>query len=466
MLSAKKRKILTRVMAALALGASFLGVASSISAKIVLPKKTQLTLRKRREMRAKKDLKTEINNLAAKEAEQVLTQQQVSEEFSKKRKKKVKQKINPLKFFGLAVWGVSLIIFAASLIVNTPFPLGNFVLMAMPGERHTAILFLEPAEAIYQVDNEFTLDLTVDTGGRDVSFISAGLQFEPQRIQVQQIDVSHSVFKETVKNSFDNTQGRIKIIRTSPKNGICNASDALVAKIKFKTLSYIGKTKIDFVRNKKEITNGVFLASGSNSNILKETKAGFYKITPKAPAIKKIEVKKISQPIEIDACLEDWQNIIGCDLFSKKTAQNKIESKNLIEGAVINSNDINATFDLIWNEENLYLAIAVIDNELTDEDDLEINLEKNTFKINLNGEILNGEIDETKRNYSLVKNKIFKMKEAYVAEFAFPWKMFTDKKLCSGNKFNFNITLNDQDKGKKRTKLIWSENGKGEIELK
>ena len=87
MLSQKSRKILTRIMAGVALGASLLGIASSAGAKIVLPKKTQFNFKKRQDIKNKKDLKSRINTLAAKEAEQVLTQQQLSEEASKKRKK-------------------------------------------------------------------------------------------------------------------------------------------------------------------------------------------------------------------------------------------------------------------------------------------------------------------------------------------------------------------------------------------
>ena len=448
-------------MTAFALVGSLFGIASFMSAKIVLPKKTQLTLKRKNKIKTKIDLKTKIDNLAAREAEQVLTQQQVSEKVSEERKKQIKQVFNPLKFFGLTIWGISLIVFASSLIINTPFPLGNFVLMAMPGERHSAILSLEPVEAVYQVGNEFTLDLIVDTGGRNISFVSANLQFNPQEIQVQQINISRSVFKETVENSFNNTQGRIKIARTSPKNGICNSPDALVAKIKFKTLFHIGETKIYFTKNKNKGINGVFLASGSNSNILKKTKEGFYKIIPKTFAVKKIKIKKVSQPIKIDGHLEDWQDIIGYNLFFEKNPQNKIEPENVIEGSVINSNDINAVFDLTWSEKNLYLAIAVTDNELTDEDDLKINLDKETFTINLNERE-----NEKERNYnSLVKKKVLEIEGGYIVEVAFPWKIFTDKKLGSGDKFNFNITLNDQDENKKKTKLIWGEIGKGMIEL-
>ena len=180
MLSQKKRKILTRIMAGIALGASLFGIASSAGAKIVLPKKTQFNFKKRQDIKNKKDLKSRIDSLAVKEAEQVLTQQQLSEETSKKRKKQPKKVLHPLKYLGLAVWGGSLLLFASCLLANEPFPLGNFVLMAMPGEKHNAVLFLEPAEAAYQVGNEFDLDLTMKTFGCNnllefpKSFLSGG----------------------------------------------------------------------------------------------------------------------------------------------------------------------------------------------------------------------------------------------------------------------------------------------------
>jgi hypothetical protein len=155
MLSQKSKKFLTRIMAGVALGASLLGIASSAGAKILMPKKTQFNFRKRQDIKNKKDLKSKIDSLVIQEAEQVLTQQQLSEEASKKRKKSPKKVLQPLKYFGLAVWGGSLLLFASCLLVNEPFPLGNFVLMAMPGEKHNAVLFLEPTEAAYQVGNEF-----------------------------------------------------------------------------------------------------------------------------------------------------------------------------------------------------------------------------------------------------------------------------------------------------------------------
>ena len=466
MLSQKSKKILTRIMAGVALGASLLGIASSAGAKILMPKKTQFNFKKRQDIKNKNDLKSKIDSLAVKEAEQVLTQQQISEEASKKRKKQPKKVLQPLKYLGLAVWGGSLLLFASCLLVNDPFPLGNFVLMAMPGEKHNAVLFLEPTEAAYSVGSEFDLDLMLEAGGREISLVSTSLKFDPKKLQVQQINILQSGFRETIENFFDNNSGRIKIARTFPKEAIRGSSRILIASVKFKTLPCIGRTEINFTQDKEGAANGVFLASGSESNILKETRGGSYRINPKTFSARKIKAEKITEPIKIDGQLNDWQDIAGGGLFSEEKPQNKISSENIFEGdvrrptpfrSVGHLTDI-AVFNLAWDEENIYFAAAVIDNQTTDKDSLEINLEKEKFTI----------FPETslKSNFSSNFNRV-KIDGAYIIEAAFPREKFSSKELCSGDKFNFNIIINDY--GENETALSrfqWSEEGKGMIELK
>jgi hypothetical protein len=465
MLSQKKRKILTRIMAGIALGASLFGIASSAGAKIVLPKKTQFNFKKRQDIKNKKDLKSRIDSLAVKEAEQVLTQQQLSEETSKKRKKQPKKVLHPLKYLGLAVWGGSLLLFASCLLANEPFPLGNFVLMAMPGEKHNAVLFLEPAEAAYQVGNEFDLDLTVETGGREVSLVSAGLEFDPKKLQVQQINILQSGFRETIENFFDNNSGRIKIARTFPKEAIRGSSKILIASVKFKILPFIGAAKINFAQNEEWTVNGVFLSGGSEANILKETKGGSYRINPKILPAKKIKAKKITEAVKIDGCLDDWQDIIGGDLFSETKPQNKIEQENIFEGGIRcpapmegvrrlsdRLQDI-AVFDLAWDEKNIYFAAVVIDNQTADKDSLEISLENEKFTISEK---------ESAGDQLLQLQELVSCKEiegAYIVEAAFP----RENKL--GDEFNFNIIANDYGENKEApNRFRWSEEGIVELE--
>ena len=435
MLSQKSRKILTRIMAGVALGASLLGIASSAGAKIVLPKRTQFNFKKRQDIKDKKDLKSRINTLANREAEQVLTQQQISEEASKKRKKQPKKVLQPLKYFGLAIWGGSLLFFASCLIANTPFPLGNFVLMAMPGEKHNAVLFLEPTEAAYQVGGEFDLDLMLEADGREISLVSTGLKFDPKKLQVQQINILQSGFKKTIENFFDNINGRIKIARTSPKEAIRGSSKILIASVKFKVLPFIGATEINFTQNGEWAANGVFLLGGSESNILKETRSGSYKINPKTLPAGKMKVEKTAKPIKVDAQLNDWQSIISCDLFFEKKPQNKIAAENIFEsgdseapdasklGGIGSLQDI-AVFDLTWDEENIYFAAVVVDNQITDKDNLEINLEKEKFIISPKITEANLPLTQRKVNF---RKEISEIEGAYVVEAAFPREKFNNE---------------------------------------
>ena len=454
MLSEKSRKILTRIMAGVALGASLFGIASSAGAKIVMPKKTQFNFKKRQDIKNKKDLKSRIDTLVVQEAEQVLTQQQISEEASKKRKKQPKKVLRPLKYLGLAVWGGSLLLFASSMLINEPFPLGNFVLMAMPGEKHNAVLFLEPSDAAYQVGNEFDLDLVLEADGREISLVSTGLKFDPKKLQVQQINILQSGFRKTIENFFDNNNGRIKIVRTSPKEAIRGSSKILIASVKFKILPFIGRTEINFTQDKEWIADGVFLSGGSESNILKETRGSSYKINPKTLPARKIKAKKITEAIQIDGQLGDWQDIIGGDLFSETKSQNKIEIENIFEGAVINEGGDVAVFDLAWDEENIYFAAVVVDDQITDKDNLEINLGNEKFTISPVGA------------YNDTPIKILEIKGAYIIETAFPRKKINNEKLCSDDKFNFNIIISDYDKNKEApNRFRWSEEGKGTVEL-
>ena len=482
MLSQKTKIFLTRIMAGVALGASLLGIASSAGAKILLPKKTQFNFKKRQDIKNKKDLKSKIDSLVIQEAEQVLTQQQISEEASKKRKKSPKKVLHPLKYLGLAIWGTSLLLFASSMLTNEPFPLGNFVLMAIPGEKHNAVLFLEPSEAVYQVGNEFDLDLMLETDGREIALVSAGLKFDPKKLQVQQINILQSGFRVTIENFFDNNSGRIKIARTSLKEAIRGSSKILIAEVKFKVLPFIGRTEINFTRDKEWIFSGVFLSGGSESNILKETRGGSYKINPKTLPAKKIKAEKITEPIKIDGQLEDWQDIIGGDLSGAKASdipecrlQNKIDSENIFEGNGFNNDDINnegddiyrrlqdiAVFDLAWDEENIYFAAVVVDDQITNKDNLEINLGNDKFTIS--EKLQTPSVGDFKHSVSVPG--------AYIVEAAFPREKFnsesndTYRRLQSGDKVNFNIIINDYDEGEDLPcRFRWSGKGKGEIEL-
>ena len=464
---------MTRIMAGVALGASLLGIASSAGAKILTPKKTQFNFKKRQDIKNKKDLKSKIDSLVVQEAEQVLTQQQISEEASKKRKKEPKKVLQPLKYLGLAVWGGSLLLFASCLLANEPFPLGNFVLMAMPGEKHNAVLFLEPGEAAYQAGNEFDLDLMLETDGREISLVSTGLEFDPKKLQVRQINILQSGFRETIENFFDNNSGKIKIARTFPKEAIRNQTKILIASVKFKVLPFIGRTEINFAQNEEWIANGVFLSGGSQSNILKETKGGSYRINPKTLPARKIKAKKITETIKIDGQLNDWQDIIGGDLSGVKEGdirqcrlQNKIEQENIFKSGDFQrlpmppsseaSGASKIIFDLAWDEENIYFAAVVIDSQITDKDNLEINLGNEKF-------IISSEITEA--NLPLSQRKVsFRFRKetegAYVSEAAFP----RENKL--GDEFNFNIIINDYGEGSALpNRFQWSEEGEGTVEL-
>jgi hypothetical protein len=299
------------------------------------------------------------------------------------------------------------------------------------------------------------------------SLVSTGLKFDPKKLQVRQINILQSGFRETIESFFDNNNGRIKIVRTSPKGTIRGSSRILIASVKFKVLPFIGRTEINFTQDKEWIINGVFLSSGSESNILKETRGGFYKINPKTLPAKKIKAEKITEAIKIDGQLDDWQDIIGGDLFCEKKSQNKIEPENIFEGdgfsEASNASKLGgigclqdiAVFDLAWDEENIYFAAVVVDDQITDKDNLEINLGNEKFIIS----------PKSNLNSNLLKFDFNKIEGAYVVETVFPWEKFNSEKLCSGDKFNFNLIVNDYGENEELpSRFQWSEEGMVELE--
>ncbi len=110
------------------------------------------------------------------------------------------------------------------------------------------------------VSTQFTATLSVDTQGKAINAVGAYLQFDPQFIQLANLDTTSSFCQFYPEKKFDNQQGMIRIACGSPNPGFKGVNT--LAKFKFTTLRQ-GVTKIKILPESQ-----ILLNNGYGTNIL------------------------------------------------------------------------------------------------------------------------------------------------------------------------------------------------------
>ena len=131
---------------------------------------------------------------------------------------------------------VLIIIIAVASAVFVFFQRGDtrVALRAESGGQATLSLF--PEHSSYQINDDFDLDILIDTDGQGVVVAFAEIYYEPSYFKAVSIDVSQSVFSLEAENIIDSQNGKVKICRGSPTPGI-NISNGKLATIRFKALA-------------------------------------------------------------------------------------------------------------------------------------------------------------------------------------------------------------------------------------
>jgi len=107
---------------------------------------------------------------------------------------------------------------------------------ALVGNTTQATLKLTPDTGTYNVNDNFSVDIYVDTNSQNVDTVAAYLNYNSVNFQVVSIDTTGSLFTMQAENDYA-TPGVIKITRGIPAPSFVNNSNGFVAKINFKAVS-------------------------------------------------------------------------------------------------------------------------------------------------------------------------------------------------------------------------------------
>jgi parallel beta-helix repeat protein len=139
----------------------------------------------------------------------------------------------------------------------------------------TAELSLSPATKTVNIDDNFNVDVLVNTGGQNVVVVGAYLNYDPTKLEVIGIDNSNSVFTMTVEKTADPTTGMIKLALSKPTPGV-NTASGNIATVKFKALAQVSPAYVSFVMDSDRLYTCVLLDDGKGTDILGSVKNGAY----------------------------------------------------------------------------------------------------------------------------------------------------------------------------------------------
>jgi parallel beta-helix repeat protein len=141
----------------------------------------------------------------------------------------------------------------------------------------TAELSLSPATKTVNIDDNFNVDVLVNTGGQNVVAVAAHLNYDPTKLEVIGIDTSNSVFTMTIEKTADPTTGMIKLTLGKPTPGV-NTASGNVATINFKAIAQASPAYVSFVMSSfgAHGDSDVVLDDRKGTNILGSVKNGAY----------------------------------------------------------------------------------------------------------------------------------------------------------------------------------------------
>ena len=161
-------------------------------------------------------------------------------------------------------------------------------------------IFVSPSEGTYEVGELFSVLVNANTGNQPINAGSAQINFDNQRLEVQNVGFSRSIFSLwTEEPKFSNAGGTIRFSGGLPNPGFTGASGSIL-RVTLKAIS-VGQAPVIF-------TSGSLLANdGRGTNILDTLKGGLFHIIAKKELQKKpVEPKPESKiekekPVEIEA---------------------------------------------------------------------------------------------------------------------------------------------------------------------
>jgi hypothetical protein len=155
-----------------------------------------------------------------------------------------------------------------------------------------AEIYLQPQSGNYQIGNNFTIPIYINTKNYSINTISLKINFDKDKIKVISPTNGQSILSLWLEPpNFDNNKGTISLTGFIP-NGL-TSSNGLIGVITFEAIK-VGQAKISF----SEFTTAN-LNDGYGTNVILSYRNGIYNISPKK-VIEKIDIISPALPIFID----------------------------------------------------------------------------------------------------------------------------------------------------------------------
>lgn len=271
----KRRKLLSRMGAALMMGLSLfnLGAAYSKSKTDEVPKRSG-QIRKREKEQVKPELQM-VANVVEEEAKAVINEQQQMHEESQLRMQT--QELSgfqvALRFVALGVWAASASVFFASMIFNYPFALGKIVLSLLPGIPHVASMNLEASSQYVSTNTEMKIFITLDTNDEPIVYAKSVMQYDPKMLDFIRYELVDQSFSRL--NTDQTTPGKIIFDFDNLKQDKIYA-DQTIAIAYFKTKEQTGGQQVSLIKeasfilkkNEKNETNNILGKAASVSFVI------------------------------------------------------------------------------------------------------------------------------------------------------------------------------------------------------
>lgn len=143
-----------------------------------------------------------------------------------------------------------------------------------PPQAVKSYLYLSPNAGRYDIGDEFTVNVLINTAGSDVVATAAYLSFNKNAMQALSIDTSNSAFGLDAEKVINNEEGKIKITVGRPTPGV-NSNTANVATIRFKALEQtrpiLENISFDFTKG-SSLYSTIIVDDKKGTNILSTTR--------------------------------------------------------------------------------------------------------------------------------------------------------------------------------------------------
>jgi hypothetical protein len=145
-----------------------------------------------------------------------LAQTIAKSQVAKSRRQGLPKKITPRLVIAWGSWGIGMSFFAASLFLNAPLPLGNFVMQQMPGQPRLGSLQLVTEKENLIAHDEFTVIAKIsNTGTARVYGVDMHVQYDHAALTLQSIQTDTSVLQKTATAEIDSDHNDAHVVLLS-----------------------------------------------------------------------------------------------------------------------------------------------------------------------------------------------------------------------------------------------------------